>query len=89
MIRENRYIVLKLTDVKDLPEWLGLHLDRVLDEIDSIRRGKAKQPLQCVVIENDWPEYEPTWQAIEQRIDEVPNAEITGRTLAQNEADAA
>lgn len=72
MQRENRYIVLKLSDVKGLPEHLGLALDKVLDAVQFKRSFEEKPPLQCVVVESDWPEYEPTWQAIEQRIDAVP-----------------
>jgi hypothetical protein len=30
-------------------------------------------------VEHDWPEYEPTWQAIEARMDAVPNARNEGR----------
>lgn len=32
------------------------------------RRLKGKKPLECVVVEKDWPEYEPTWKAIEARV---------------------
>lgn len=28
----------------------------------------GKRPLICVVVESDWPEYEPTWKAIEERV---------------------
>ena len=27
----------------------------------------GRPPLGCVVVESDWPEYEPTWRAIEAR----------------------
>jgi hypothetical protein len=28
--------------------------------------------MQCVVVESDWPEYEPTWAAIGKRVDGLP-----------------
>jgi hypothetical protein len=56
--REERYIVVKLKDLdyqqtKDLQQFL------VINEIDTV---------DCVVVESDWPEYEPTWTLIEQRM---------------------
>lgn len=67
--REERYIVLKITDVLT-------HLNQ--SEIDQLRHmqrtvegGRAlagKPVLRCVVVEKDWPEYDPTWAAIEARV---------------------
>lgn len=37
----------------------------------KVAKGRAddiKIPLECVVVEQDWPEYEPTWMAIEERM---------------------
>jgi hypothetical protein len=31
------------------------------------RRRQGKKPLVACVVESDWPEYEPTWNAIEER----------------------
>ncbi|WP_177408565.1 MULTISPECIES: hypothetical protein [unclassified Pseudomonas] len=56
--REERYIVFK---VKDLSEHkLGWVRDVIrLNDIPTV---------DAVVVEADWPEYEPTWTAIERRV---------------------
>jgi len=56
--REERYIVFK---VKDLSEHkLGWVRDVIrLNDIPTV---------DAVVVEADWPEYEPTWSAIERRV---------------------
>jgi len=55
--REPRYIVIKRSDLnaiehKLLHDFIDQHLVKIRD---------------CVVVEADWPEYEPTWKAIEKR----------------------
>lgn len=70
MIREYRYIVMKRKDVKaalDADE-RGL-LNSLCGKINDYRVGEGKSPLECVVVESDWPEYEATWGAIERRVD--------------------
>ena len=56
--REDRYIIFK---VKDLSEHkLGWVRDVIrLNDIPTV---------DAVVVEADWPEYEPTWAAIERRV---------------------
>lgn len=68
-IREERYIVFKISDVVEhLTTTEALHLAR-LYEIQRVGRKEAgKAELECVVVEKDWPEYEPTWRAIEARV---------------------
>ena len=68
-VREDRYIVFKLSDVVEhLTTAERLHLER-LYEIQRVGRKEAgKSALECVVVESDWPEYEPTWRAIEARV---------------------
>lgn len=68
-IREERYFVFKISDVVEhLTTAEALHLAR-LYEIQRVGRKEAgKAELECVVVESDWPEYEPTWQAIEARV---------------------
>lgn len=68
--REDRYMVLKWSDIER-----ALNLDEVNDlykireKIAKCRHCNGKMArLKCVVVEHDWPEYEPTWQAIEQRV---------------------
>ena len=67
--REERYIVFKMSDmVEHFTTTEALHLAR-LYEIQRVGRKEAgKSELECVVVEKDWPEYEPTWQAIEARV---------------------
>lgn len=68
-IREERYVVFKISDVVEhLTTTEALHLAR-LYEIQRVGRKEAgKAELECVVVEADWPEYEPTWRAIEARV---------------------
>lgn len=70
MIRENRYLVFKLKDVKAaLNVDDHLLLDHLFRIVSYYRIREGKDPLECVVVESDWPEYEPTWKAIEDRVD--------------------
>ena len=74
MKREQRYIVLKLTDVSAaLTDADTKALKAICDKVTEhrVRRGAAM--MDCVVVEHDWPEYEPTWAAIERRVD-APNS---------------
>lgn len=78
--RENRYIVLKRSDIeaieKDQPDEqrekvqnaVQLSLNNVCDWVNSSRSANGKAPLECLVIESDWPEYEHVWRMIEDRM---------------------
>lgn len=69
MNREERYVVLKKADVDvalTQPEQAALH--RIRAKVLAHRQKQGKAPLQCVVVEQDWPEYEPTWNAIAARV---------------------
>ena len=57
-----------------------IELRRIQAKVGEHRTGIGKPPLDCVVVEADWPEYEPTWKAIEAR--------VTGIQLAPSFADA-
>lgn len=68
--REKRYIVVKISDLADArltDEQIDAFND-VCDQVSRSRVANSKPPLQCVVVESDWPEYEPTWAAIEGRV---------------------
>lgn len=73
MEREARYVVLK---IKDLDKSLTALEIRILTDICAkvaeSRAAAGKTPLRCVVVESDWPEYEPTWKLIERRVDAKP-----------------
>ncbi|MDF3932773.1 hypothetical protein [Pseudomonas citronellolis] len=70
--REDRYIVIKRKDIESI-----LYSDRpdpesacaVVDlKIALEKLTPSLPPREYVVIESDWPEYEPTWRAIEARL---------------------
>jgi len=67
--REERYIVFKLSDVEEhfTPDEKR-HLERLVEVQRAGREEACKSPLDCVVVESDWPEYEPTWREIEARV---------------------
>ena len=67
--REKRYLVFKLSDVEEhFTPGEKQQLAR-LAEVQRVGRSEAGKPsLECVVVEADWPEYEPTWKAIEARM---------------------
>ena len=64
--REERYIVFKLSDLGNSLK--GDEIRRLAREYAEQRRLRGKPPLECAVVESDWPEYEPTWRAIEARV---------------------
>lgn len=69
MKRENRYLVIKRADIA---KYLGpsdvATLYQLSDTIGLSRISDNRLGLECVVVESDWPEYEPTWAAIEARV---------------------
>ena len=66
--REDRYIVFKLSDVERyLTDADRAHLAMMKNEIDAGRDCANKPPFKGLIVESDWPEYEPTWRAIEAR----------------------
>jgi hypothetical protein len=67
--REFRYLVMKFKDVnKYLTDSEKEILLTLTKRVAEGRCDDGKMPLDCVVVESDWPEYEPTWAAIEQRM---------------------
>lgn len=66
--REDRYIVIKRSDMENLPIDQRRNFAgpcRALHEQMFIAGAPARSFL---VIESDWPEYEPVWQMIERRM---------------------
>lgn len=74
MERECRYMVLKYKDmIKHLTEDEQVALIELAKKIDAGRQAEGKKgPLECVVVEEDWPEYLDTWSKIAARVDDVP-----------------
>ena len=66
--REPRYVVFK---IKDIHAYLSTaQIDALQTAGETIAVGRAlegKPPFTVVVVEQDWPEFEPTWAAIEAR----------------------
>ena len=68
--REHRYIVLKQADVDACLTPLDQYnLGIIMNQVNIHRAKRNAAPLKCVVVEHDWPEYEPTWNAIEKRVE--------------------
>ena len=67
--REPRYLVFKLTDIqryfcmRD-----GCELVELGNALAAARKKDGRPPFNAVVVESDWPEFEPTWAAIEKRM---------------------
>ena len=80
MKREIRYLVMKLRDLDAaLTDTERDILSAIASKVELHRQTAGKRFLRCVVVEDDWPEYEPTWTAIAARMDQKPNAEAHGR----------
>lgn len=78
-VREDRYIVLKIRDVKDALSSLEIcELERILKRVDGYRKTTNRIPLVCVVVESDWPEYESVWAMIEARMTGKARAQASG-----------
>ena len=70
MKREIRYVVIKLKDLQvALTETEEQILFKLASKVENTRIQYGRGTMKTVVIEHDWPEYEPTWQALEQRVD--------------------
>ena len=74
MEREERYVVIKLSDIEKALE-LGhitqsnfTTLEHILSKLWYSRAQRGKEDLKTVVVEHDWPEYEKVWEMIENRM---------------------
>lgn len=66
----DRYTIIKNSDaLLALDEQDSNDLNRIMRKIARYREKRSAIPFECVVVEHDWPEYEPVWNAIEQRVD--------------------
>lgn len=75
MIRQNRYTVLKNSDIQgalwhgNITDYDFQQLMHILDRVSRYRESRGKDDIECVVVEHDWPEYEPVWNMIQERVD--------------------
>ena len=73
-MREERYIVFKISDIKEALSASEIDDLKYLHRVtNACRERLRKKPLECVVVEKDWPEYEPTWKVIEARVTGAQN----------------
>lgn len=67
--REPRYVVFKIKDIERYSDSVDKLLLREVGEAIAIgRRSDGKPPFNAVVVEQDWPEFEMVWAAIEERM---------------------
>jgi hypothetical protein len=81
MSLEDRYYVIKKSDFDStfnpgVRHERELQLKSIMARIEIHRRGEGKLPIEAVVIESDWPEYEPTVKALESRIEKETETDI-------------
>lgn len=69
--REQRYVVVKISDINaaGCTQEERDAFNVLCDKVALYRARAGKRPLECVVVESDWPEYEPTWEAIQRRME--------------------
>ncbi len=70
MKREDRYLVLKRKDLASAGLTVAetVAIESICVKIDAAREHRGADLLECVVVEKDWPEYDPTWCAIAVRM---------------------
>ncbi|TBM39778.1 hypothetical protein [Vibrio cholerae] len=65
-VKEDRYLVLKRSDIEtSLSEGQKDILLAIADIVGLERRRLGKAPLECVVVESDWPNYAEVWKSVE------------------------
>ena len=67
--REDRYIVVKRSDLAKVVSHYQVH--RFMETF--LRVGQYLPKRKFLVVEADWPEYEPVWRMIESRVTGLPN----------------
>lgn len=66
--REDRYLVIKRSDTLHLSKNDQQRLSQIALRVDGARAAAGKRKLNCVVVESDWPEFEPVWKLLEARV---------------------
>lgn len=67
--RDSLYVVLKIVDIyKALTDSEIDSLVELVSKTTNYRKSVGKVPLQAVVVEHDWPEYELVWKMLEERV---------------------
>lgn len=63
--KEHKYYVFKVKDVEKLPDQWRTTVHHICNLVNEVREGRARTPLECVVVEHDWSIYHPVWALIE------------------------
>ncbi len=64
--REDRYLVFKRSDIEASLNTLEKETLLMLSQKVFLRRQvNGKIPLECVVVESDWPNYSEVWKSVE------------------------
>lgn len=66
--REQRYTIFKFRDILGLSAEERTQLRYLVNRINELRSYREAPPFKCVVVEQDWPEYETVWKMIEDRV---------------------
>jgi hypothetical protein len=67
---ENRYIVLKRSDIeKYIYDDEKITLSVICEKINDGRGDNGKAPIDALVIESDWPEYGNALESLAERVD--------------------
>ncbi|NNA99319.1 hypothetical protein [Pseudomonas gessardii] len=78
--REERYIVIKHSDISGF--WREDVREQFFAALERLNEHHVRIPQrQFLVIESDWPEYEPAWQMIEDRVAGRPSTASAFRAL--------
>ncbi|MCS3839433.1 hypothetical protein HNR03_004044 [Pseudomonas sp. JAI111] len=70
--REDRYIVIKHSDMEKAPADLRKSFSVQCRKLYEAMLTNGAPARSFVVVEADWPEYEPVWQMIERRVSGQP-----------------
>ena len=63
--RERRYLVEKVRDVETaLSDDEKRQLSALMEKVEHHREQQGKSPLECVVVESDWPNFQETWDSV-------------------------
>ena len=69
--REDRYIVIKRSDMDRIPNQKVVH--SFLGALGELSAHSVRIPQRkFLVIESDWPEYDPAWKLIQDRVQGRP-----------------
>lgn len=74
MEREERYVVIKLSDIEEglklghISPSTVTTLEHIVTTVWFSRAQRGKEDLKTVVVEHDWPEYEEVWKMLENRV---------------------